>query len=568
MAASPDIISGLLSDPNTAPYLGAAMGLLQSSGASRLPVTMGAAMGNALGGSQQYNQQVLQNAMARLQLGYKDWLLSQMGAQQAQPSQSLSDLNQGQTPPTTPSAKQLKDLNQASAGNPTAAPTGNLLLSPSPGAALTMPAASSASSSSQPTPAQTAPAPQGLFPGMSPSERLTMLSGLFTDPGRLASAMYENNPAVKAAESSLAIDQRMMAQAAQNKDMQSYQLWQQKAYEDAGAMQHTFGGVANVLGMGPGGSLVFGKPPEATIMRNGQVELAPGSLPAITATEMAHQIVPMVNPVTGVETGYTSAYNASALPTRPTATGAQGAPAGALNPAGAAPALSIGPAQAAAQKEIATQSTQQLTEAITDQHSAQQQIAQLGELTANLSALNTSAAKPAKIQIESLINGIGTTLGMRPFNLDLTNTQAAQKTIVNFTQTATRALGAREPFQAIKFIEQSLPSIKNTPDANLVVSGMLRGLAEYANARGAAAQDWQSKYGSGYVPGRGTFQGNWQKTASPLAFMMDSFPEFEQKAIIAASAKNATLRYELQTAAQSKALMQKQGYWPSDESNQ
>src|SRR5574337_1401435 len=65
MAASPDIISGLLSDPNTAPYLGAAMGLLGSSGASRLPVTMGAAMGNALGGSQQYSSQVLQNALQR-----------------------------------------------------------------------------------------------------------------------------------------------------------------------------------------------------------------------------------------------------------------------------------------------------------------------------------------------------------------------------------------------------------------------------------------------------------------------------------------------------------------------
>src|SRR5574337_188893 len=378
MAASPDIISGLLSDPNTAPYLGAAMGLLGSSGASRLPVTMGAAMGNALGGSQQYNQQVLQNAMARLQLGYKDWLLSQMGAQQAQPSQSLSDLNQGQTQPATTSAKQLKDLNQASSGNQPAAPTGNLLLSPSPGASLTMPTASSADVSSQATPVQPATDSQGgLFPGMNPSERLTMISGLFTDPGRLASTMYANNPAVKAAESSLAIDQQMMAQAAQKGDAQGYQLWQQKAYEDAGAIQHTFGGVANVLGMGPGGSLVFGKPPEATIMRNGQIELAPGSLPAITATEMAHQGVPSVNPVTGVKTGYTSAYNASALPSQPAA-GTQGA--GAANPV-AASALSIGPAQAAAQKDIATQSTQQLTEAITDQQSAQQQIAQVGELT-------------------------------------------------------------------------------------------------------------------------------------------------------------------------------------------
>ncbi|MDE1767715.1 MAG: hypothetical protein KGI27_15805, partial [Thaumarchaeota archaeon] len=148
-----------------------------------MPITMGAAMGNALSGSQQYNQQVLQNAMARLQLGYKNWLLNQMGVQQAQPSQSLSDLNQGQTQPATPSAKQLKDLSQASDGNQSAAPVGNLLLSSSPGSALTMPAASSTNAASQTAPRQTAlDSQQGLFPGMNPTERIAMLSALFTNP--------------------------------------------------------------------------------------------------------------------------------------------------------------------------------------------------------------------------------------------------------------------------------------------------------------------------------------------------------------------------------------------------
>src|SRR5574337_785282 len=525
MAASPDIISGLLSDPNTAPYLGAAMGLLGSSGASRLPVTMGAAMGNALGGSQQYNQQVLQNAMARLQLGYKDWLLSQMGAQQAQPSQSLSDLNQGQTQPTTTSAKQLKDLNQASSGNQPAAPTGNLLLSPSPGASLTMPTASSADVSSQATPVQPATDFQGgLFPGMNPSERLTMLSGLFTDPGRLASTMYANNPMVKGAESALAIDQMMMQQAARNNDADSYQLWQQKAYEDSGSMQHTFGGVANVLGMGPGGSIVFGKPPEATIMRNGQVQLAPGSLNAITATELAHKVVPYVNPVTGATTGYTSAFNASGPQARPANTTASG-----VAPPSGAPVLSIGPAQTAGQTALAKEATEEMTEAIGAQQPAQTQIAQLGDLEANLDALNTSAAKPASLWLEKWMNGATKTFGIPAFEGDVTNSKKKKKTIINFTQSSVRALGAREPYQAIEFVRQSLPAIQNTPQANQVVTGMLRGLAEYLNYRGRAANDWSAKYGNGSVPGRGTFNSQWQAHADPLAYMMESLPPFEDR---------------------------------------
>lgn len=117
MAASPDIISGLLSDPNTAPYLGAAMGLLGSSGASRLPVTMGAAMGNALGGSQQYTSQALQNALRSALLPLQQMKTAEaikyIRSLNGQPSQDLSTLNQGQ--PIAPNAtqKQLSNLNTA-----------------------------------------------------------------------------------------------------------------------------------------------------------------------------------------------------------------------------------------------------------------------------------------------------------------------------------------------------------------------------------------------------------------------------------------------------------------------
>lgn len=584
MALDPQSISALLSDPNTAPYLGGAMGLLGSSGASRLPVTMGAAMGNALSGSQQYSQQVLQNELNRMMLGYKSWLLGQMQGGQQTPSQSITDLNQGKTPNATPNEQQLSNLNKSdTAPSPN---TGNLLLAPSPGSALQVPAPGqpSAPQANQQSDAQPQPSQQpGLFPGMSPSERLTMLSGLFTDPGRLASTMYANNPAVKAAESALAIDQQMMALATQNNDASSYRLWQTKAYNDAGALKSTYGGIANVAGMLPGESLAFGKPPPGTNMINGRLVIAPGALPAIEQTEAAYargqtfgHPIPIVDPVTGATIGYTSAgqsmgYGVPVPELRMPTNGQQPAPPNPQQPAAitrapvAPPVYKIGPAQATGQETIGKQATDQLTDAITQQATAQQSIAQLGELSANLGALNTSAAKPAQIAIEKLVNGIGTTLGMKPFNVDVTNAQAAQKTIINFTAAATRVMGAREAYQVMDMIKQGYPSMANTPQANQIVAGMLHGLAEYANARGLAAQKWQAKYGSGYVPGVGTFQGNWQKQASPLAFMMDSFPEFEQQAIVQAAQKNATLRYDLQQAAKSKAAMQKQGFWPSQE---
>lgn len=591
-------LSGLLSSAQASPNMGLAMGLLQSAGASRLPVTMGAALANGLAQSKAYQAQSLQNAMSQLMLGYKGGLLNAMGfgqPQTTQPPQALQVPTATQAPSVPPTQSANTPTPNLLAGAPVSLPglAGAVSIpqlapqqapqipasSLGAGAAIMAAAAQNQqdqqNQNNQREPQQrAAPQPQGLFSNMPPDQRIAMDAALFQDPGRLAQAMYENNPMVKAQASDL--NQDMLMARASTSPLQQ-QLWVQKAYQDAGAMQHTFGGVANVLGMGPGGSLVFGKPPEATIMRNGKVELAPGSLAAIQATEAAHAIgqtfghpVPTVNAVTGATTGYTSAGRAmgygapfEASGTPPIAPGTQ--TGGAPSPQSGVPIFKIGPAQAQGQEVLGKQATEQLTTAIDDQQSAQQQIAQLGELTANLDALNTSASKPAKVEIERLVNGIGTTLGMKPFNLDLTNTQAAEKTIINFTQSATRALGAREPFQAIQFIEKSLPSIKNTPDANQVVSGMLRGLAEYANARGSAAQAWQSKYGSGYVPGVGTFQGTWQKQASPLAFMMDAFPTFEQQAIVKASQTNATLRYELQQAAKSKAAMVQAGYWPSDE---
>lgn len=220
MAASPDIISGLLSDPNTAPYLGAAMGLLGSSGASRLPVTMGAAMGNALGGSQRYAQEAIQNSLARENFAYQAMWMRAMGIDPLTgkplqtPTQQLTDLSQGSPGPASKNQQQLTDLSQANpvqtalaasggASNPVQAALnsnnaeqGNLL------GAITPQQQAQSIPNQQPQTAlptsQYAPGYEKLSTmvpaGMNP---YVFMGAMMKDPGRLASTMYEWNPQIR-----------------------------------------------------------------------------------------------------------------------------------------------------------------------------------------------------------------------------------------------------------------------------------------------------------------------------------------------------------------------------------
>lgn len=122
MALDPQSISALLSDPNTAPYLGGAMGLLGSSGASRLPVTMGAAMGNALSGSQQYSQQVLQNALQKIMLPYQQARVAEILRQAGMMPNSTPGVQQQQQINANPAAQTHQALTNDAQNTPGASP--------------------------------------------------------------------------------------------------------------------------------------------------------------------------------------------------------------------------------------------------------------------------------------------------------------------------------------------------------------------------------------------------------------------------------------------------------------
>ncbi len=204
-----DSLNGIFSNPNNAGLMGAAMGLLQSSGASRLPVTMGAALGNAAAQSQNYQRQAqgvqqakLSNAMARLMLGYKGSVISLLDGTATAPD--------GQGEPSGQAAQADNGPGTANgAGVPSAQPSqilpsgvnkSNLLLSnlnpPAPQTSSAIP------------PSQSPPQAQSQgFPGAvsaqlgqySPLARLALEMTLMQDPGKAFSTLAAIDPGIQKA---------------------------------------------------------------------------------------------------------------------------------------------------------------------------------------------------------------------------------------------------------------------------------------------------------------------------------------------------------------------------------
>jgi hypothetical protein len=73
-------LSGGLMDPSQAPMLGLAQGLLASSGASRLPVTLGAAMGNGIAGAQEAQGRAIQNRLSMYNLQRQQMMMGMLGS--------------------------------------------------------------------------------------------------------------------------------------------------------------------------------------------------------------------------------------------------------------------------------------------------------------------------------------------------------------------------------------------------------------------------------------------------------------------------------------------------------
>ena len=582
MAASPDIISGLLSDPNTAPYLGAAMGLLGSSGASRLPVTMGAAMGNALGGSQQYSQQVLQNAMARLQIGYKNWLLDRIQANQQQPTQSLHDLSQGTPTSATPAQKQLNDLNTSNSTSSAANPVslGNLLLSGDPGMALQMPA----SRTTLPQSSQDS-SDQGdeLFPGVSPTERLVMESALWSDPGRLASTMYANDPNV-AAQVARAKSMATLMNLRQGGGVYDPATGQMLQYNPRLPLGSELTPQGNVQ-VAPGYPLVStqlemlnqlatnattpGAPGVGATGIASPRTIASGLGQPTTPQGIVNQVmVPPVIPSGQVRSPQTTTQSPSTSNRMPTNTVNSG-PGGVPLPsntvrAGPGAPVSLGAPITSALTAAFKNSTDSLQDAVAQGPEQQVTLGSLAEMQTSLNSLATGPGAAYRIQLEKLADGLGGVFGIKvpPFK-DITNSQVLAKTTTQFAEAVVGAQN-QNAAQSLQIIGHMVPNIENTTAANEINAGTLTATAAYKAAMAKWGQNWAKTYnGIGMDPKNGRWDGVWQQRAPFMAFLMNSLPPDALREMSAYAAKNSTLRVQMIAAQKAAPWLRKYGYLPT-----
>ncbi|MDE1767238.1 MAG: hypothetical protein KGI27_13350 [Thaumarchaeota archaeon] len=176
-----------------------------------MPITMGAAMGNALGGSQQYAQQAIQNSLARENFAYQAMWMRAMGIDPLTgkplqtPTQQLSDLNQGQPAVSTPTGRQLTDLQKASSDNAQPDLSAANILNPDIGSALQMPVPGQYSAAGNAPQPQTRASSSSFAPGYEKLSTMipagmnpyVFMGAMMKDPGRLASTMYAWNPEIR-----------------------------------------------------------------------------------------------------------------------------------------------------------------------------------------------------------------------------------------------------------------------------------------------------------------------------------------------------------------------------------
>lgn len=78
---------------------------------------------------------------------------------------------------------------------------------------------------------------------------------------------------------------------------------------------------------------------------------------------------------------------------------------------------------------------------------------------------------------------------------DPTNVQEFSKGATKLVADMTRALGGREPFQAMQFVQKGNPGLGNTVDANVKLVALAEGTKQWEIARDREAQKWADAHG-------------------------------------------------------------------------
>lgn len=509
--------NGSLANSLNSPIMGLAMGLLQAGGPSRMPTSFGQAAAQGAQSGQQFQSQGIANAMQRLMLGKTaaqiKWMNSDPSqyGQQNQGTSALTASPQGPVAPTSSDADIGAGL-------------------------LTQQPINSSQQSTKTQPQQlgiNAPVQDGIVsPSQDPTYQYYSRGAQLGLPEAATLAGQRKDIIMGSPEYKAAVERQTALNTPQD-------LRQGGGIFDP--VTHTW--IAQLPKL----------PEGATLDANGNVVMVPGGTTAITSSEKAAAQGGLYGkPATGVITSgpQTGADYQSTV----------GQLTGGGNGPGAITALP--PAQLGGMADAGKAATDRANTAIAHQKDAQQTIAQLGQLQANLDALGTGPGKETQLQVKNALSSVGGFLGFPGLaNADLTNAAAARKSIVNLTAPMVRSMGAREPFQMVSFIRDGMASISNPADANAVVMGMLRGVAEYQNDTGKYAGSWlNTNSGAGFAPGKGVWDASWQKQADPGAYIFDNLPAFEQQSILQAAQKNPSLLNEVQRMAKSKKTLQGQGF--------
>lgn len=506
-----------------------ALSLMQAGGPSRMPVSTGQALSQGYGGAQGMQGTLYDNQLKKLMLGFQ---AGKMGFIQQLNGQQPDSQDQNAAPQASPAAN--NPLMTAQTPTPTST-------------------ALDALASGQATPAQAQqisqtplqkPADLSSNPLYStlmgdPAFRTGMLMGAYGMPGgdKLMDAVTQRTQIQNLRQGGALFDPVTRQYIAQNPRLPE------------GATLTDTGGVVEA----PGALSAIGQSAQA----QSEAELYGKPTEVVDSTGQKHltTVGRVMNPIS-----YTPIGTPTVAPSTPTARAPSGSAA--PRPQGGGNVTSLSPAVVKGMDITGTDATTSANEALTKQASFQQQLPQLNQLQANLDALGTGPGKESQLAAKSLLAAVPGFLGINgTFNADLTNAAAVKKTIVNMVAPAVRAMGAREPVQMVNFIRDGMASITNPADANAVVIGMLRGVAEYGNAQGQFAGDFLKKNnGAGFVPGQGSWQSQWQSHADPGAYIMENLPPFEQQAIIKEAETNATIRAEIQRMQKSGMWLQQNGY--------
>lgn len=558
MSTTPDFMTQLLQGSNGtdgslySPLMGLAAGLLAAGGPSRMPVSLGQALGQGLQTGQQFQSAGLQNAMQQLMLG----------RQQAYVRALMNGPPQNGGIPADTSAPQQQSQPQSD-GLPQT-PTSMAI---------------DALASGKVTPDQArqmAQTPLEQLQQGSPNGNAIPISK--DDADSLGTTI--DNPLLRDPRISQPLWYAKMA--AIGNDPQGQASWTAQArlqYDilanspeyKAAVARETFLNTPQDLRQG---GAIFDPltrtwmaqnprlPVGATLDSQGNVNLVPGATNAIFGSEQATARAGLFGkPATGI---ITSGPN----------TGAEyQSTVGDLTGRGGAGAITaLPPAQSGGMADAGKAATDRANEAIEGQKDAQQQIAQLGQLETDLSALGTGPGKETQLAVNKGIASIAGFFGLQGYaNTSLTNAAAARKTLVAMTAPAVRAMGAREPYQMVNFIKEGMASISNPEDANAIVTGMYRGLAEYKNDTGKFAGTWLNQNnGAGFQPGKGAWDSAWQNKADVSAYILENLPPFERDAIFKQAASNPQLAMELKRAQASASYLIQNGYLrdPNENNNE